>query len=87
MNELFNEVKTTIVEALNLNITPEEIGNDELLFEGGIGLDSVDGLELLVAIERAFDIEIDDSDLGGEVLKNVHSLVDFIERKRGEKQA
>lgn len=85
MNQLFNEVKETIVEELNLNIAPSEIGDDVLLFEGGIGLDSVDGLELLVAVERRFDIEIDDSDLGGDVLKSVHSLVDFIERKRAEK--
>lgn len=85
MNQLFDEVKETIVEELNLNIAPSEIGDDVLLFEGGIGLDSVDGLELLVAVERRFDIEIDDSDLGGDVLKSVHSLVDFIERKRAEK--
>ena len=52
MKELFDEVKTTIVEELNLSIKPSEIGDDVLLFEGGIGLDSVDGLELLVAIER-----------------------------------
>jgi len=82
MNKLYDEVKTTIVEALNLNLTPSEIGDDVLLFEGGIGLDSIDGLELLVAIERRFDIEIDDSDLGGDVIKSVHSLVDFIERKK-----
>lgn len=82
MNILYDEVKTTIVEALNLNITASEIGDDVLLFEGGIGLDSVDGLELLVALERRFDIEIDDSDLGVEVLESVHSLVNFIERKR-----
>lgn len=82
MNKLYDEVKATIVEALNLNITPSDIGDDVLLFEGGIGLDSIDGLELLVAIERRFDIEIDDSDLGGDVIKSVHSLVDFIERKK-----
>lgn len=85
MNQLFSEIKKTIVEELNLNITPSEIGDDVLLFEGGIGLDSVDGLELLVAVERKFDIEIDDSDLGGDILKSVHSLADFIERKRAEK--
>ena len=37
-----------------------------------------------MAVERAFDIEIDDSDLGGDVLKNVNSLVSFIEAKRKE---
>jgi len=84
MSQLFDEVKETIVEELNLNIAPSEIGDDVLLFEGGIGLDSVDGLELLVAIERKFDIEIDDSDLGGDILKSVRSLVYFIERKKSE---
>lgn len=81
---LHDEVKNTIIHSLNLNILPEDIGNDVPLFEGGIGLDSIDGLELLVAIERVFDIEIDDSDLGGDVLKNVNSLVSFIEAKRKE---
>lgn len=84
MNQLFNDVKATIVEELNLNIAPSEIGDDIPLFEDGIGLDSVDGLELLVAIERKFDIEIDDGDLGGDVLKNVRSIAEFIERKRAE---
>ncbi|MFR9309032.1 acyl carrier protein [Hydrogeniiclostridium mannosilyticum] len=81
---LHDEVKNTIIHSLNLNILPADIGNDVPLFEGGIGLDSIDGLELLVAVERAFDIEIDDSDLGGDVLKNVNSLVSFIEAKRKE---
>ena len=81
---LHDEVKNTIIHSLNLNILPADIGNDVPLFEGGIGLDSIDGLELLVAVERAFDIEIDDSDLGGDVLKNVNSLVSFIESKRKE---
>ena len=81
---LHDEVKNTIIHSLNLNILPAVIGNDVPLFEGGIGLDSIDGLELLVAVERAFDIEIDDSDLGGDVLKNVNSLVSFIEAKRKE---
>ncbi|GLC81974.1 acyl carrier protein [Lacrimispora brassicae] len=82
MNSLYEEVKKTIVDSLNLDINVSEIGDDVLLFDGGIGLDSVDGLELLVAIERKFDIEIDDTDLGGDVLKNVNSLVAFIENKR-----
>ena len=81
---LHDEVKNTIIHSLNLNILPADIGNDVPLFEGGIGLDSIDGLELLVAVERAFDIEIDDRDLGGDVLKNVNSLVSFIEAKRKE---
>ena len=81
---LHDEVKNTIIHSLNLNILPADIGNDVPLFEGGIGLDSIDGLELLVAVERAFDIEIDDSDLGGDVLKTVNSLVSFIEAKRKE---
>lgn len=81
---LHDEVKKTIVQSLNLSILPSEIGDDVPLFEGGIGLDSIDGLELLVAIERIFDIEIDDSDLGGDMLKNVNSLVSFIESKRKE---
>ena len=48
---LHDEVKNTIIHSLNLNILPADIGNDVPLFEGGIGLDSIDGLELLVAVE------------------------------------
>jgi acyl carrier protein len=81
---LNDEVKKTIVQSLNLSISTDEIGDDVPLFEGGIGLDSIDGLELLVAIERIFDIEINDSDLGGDVLKSVNTLVSFIELKRKE---
>ncbi len=82
MKNLNDEIKETIVEVLNLNIKPNEIDDDVLLFEGGIGLDSIDGLELLVAVERKFDIEIDDNDLGSDIIKNVNNLAAFIQGKR-----
>ncbi|MBW2006679.1 MAG: acyl carrier protein [Deltaproteobacteria bacterium] len=54
-----------IIETLKLeDVTAEEIGNDSPLFGDGLGLDSIDALELVVAIEKHFDVIIEDEDVG-----------------------
>jgi len=58
MTDKHNELKLLIIEALNLEETPEEIGTDEPLFVSGLGLDSIDALELAVAIERKYGIKL-----------------------------
>ena len=59
MDELKNELKKYIIEELNLeDMSPEEIGNDEPLFGDGLGLDSIDALELVVILEQHYGIKI-----------------------------
>ena len=74
-----SRVKRLIVESLNLDgITPEMIDEHAPLFGDGLGLDSVDALELVVALEREFGIKIKSQELGQDVFSSVTSLSSFI---------
>lgn len=74
-----SRVKRLIVESLNLDgMTPEMIDEHAPLFGDGLGLDSVDALELVVALEREFGIKIKSQELGREVFSSVISLSRFI---------
>ena len=81
-NEHINRrIKEVIVEALNLQVHPEEISDDESLFGGGMGLDSTATLEIIFAVEEAFDIEVDDEELRIELFDSVRTLTQYVEQK------
>ncbi len=86
MEELELEVKTLIVDALKLeDIEPAEIDSEEPLFGEGLGLDSIDALELGVALRKAFGIKIDSvTDEVKQHFANVRSLARFIQSQRAE---
>jgi acyl carrier protein len=76
---LSQRLKEIIVEALNLEgLTPERIGDEEPLFGDGLGLDSVDALELVVALEREYGIKIRSNEIDPQAFANVSSLARFI---------
>ena len=61
--EIQDQLKEIIVETLNLDdVTPESIESDQSLFESGLGLDSIDVLELVVRIEKEFGVKIENSE-------------------------
>jgi acyl carrier protein len=75
-------IKRLIVESLHLEgMRPEMIGDEEPLFGEGLGLDSVDALELVVALEKEFGIKIKSQELGREVFSSVSTLSQFIEAR------
>jgi acyl carrier protein len=75
-----SRIKRLIVSSLNLDgIKPEMIDDEAPLFGEGLGLDSVDALELVVALEKEFGIKIKSQELGREVFSSVASLSQFIE--------
>lgn len=79
------EIKELIVSALKLtDVTAAEIGDDEPLFVEGLGLDSVDGLELVLAVEQKFGMKIEDSKVGAEVLASAQKLTDFVNARLAE---
>jgi acyl carrier protein len=83
--ELKQQLKKQIIEFLNLtNLKPEDIKDDEPLFGEGLGLDSIDSLELIVLLKRQYGIIIQDPKEGRKVLVNVNTMVDYIENKRIE---
>ena len=84
MKALSEEVKLLIIETLDLeDIVPDDINDDEALFVDGLGLDSIDALELGVAIKKAFDVQIDNnSEDSKKHFYSVKSLCKFIESGR-----
>ncbi|MEY2428667.1 MAG: acyl carrier protein [Verrucomicrobiota bacterium] len=83
MHALTSELKPRIIESLRLeDITPEEIGDDTPLFGTGLGLDSIDALELVVMLERHYGIVIKDIEEGRPAFQSVRALADFIQAKR-----
>jgi acyl carrier protein len=73
-------IKRLIVDSLNLEgMRPEMIADEAPLFGEGLGLDSVDALELVVALEKEFGIKIKSQEIGREVFSSVSTLSQFIE--------
>lgn len=85
MSEVVNvqsRIQRLIVESLNLDgMTPEMIDVEAPLFGEGLGLDSVDALELVVALEKEFGIKIKSQELAPDVFSSVSSLSQFIETR------
>jgi acyl carrier protein len=79
---LAGEVKVAIVRCLRMPIKPEEITDDMLLFDEGLGLDSIDALEIVLELQRSFGVEISDEQVGKRVLRSVGTIVEFIESSR-----
>ena len=77
------ELKTKIIESLNLqDIAPEQIEDDAPLFGAGLGLDSIDALELVVMLEKNYGIVIKDIEEGRPAFNSVRTLADFIDTRR-----
>jgi len=73
------EFKKHMIQYLNLlEITPEDIADDQPLFGEGLALDSIDSLELAVLLEREYNIKITDPKEGRKIFVNVNTIVDYI---------
>ena len=80
--ELYKYLKKMIIDTLRLEeITAEEIKDDAPLFKEGLGLDSIDALELVVAIENIFNVIIEDEDVGKRAFASVNALARFIQEE------
>ncbi|MCH7227871.1 acyl carrier protein [Haloferula sp. A504] len=78
--ELRQKIKEVMVEELMLDFEPEEIGDDTPIFGAeGLGLDSVDALQLVVAIEKHFGLKVGDAEKAKEVLRSVETIAKAIE--------
>jgi acyl carrier protein len=78
-------IKEMLVKNLMLQTTPDQIGDDLPLFGvGGLGLDSIDALELVVSLEKTFGVGVPNSEVAGRALRTVNTIRDYILEKRGE---
>ncbi len=85
MSELKNRIKNLIVDRLNLRIKPEQIRDDVPIFgstEGGLGLDSIDALDLAVGLFEEFEVEVGQKDM--HIFANVDSIAAFVAGKLPE---
>ena len=79
MQELEQEIKELIIESLNLeDVAAADIQTDAPLFVEGLGLDSIDALELGLALQRRYGIVISDSETGREHFASVRRLAEFV---------
>lgn len=77
--ELKEQLKRQIIQFLNLtDLTPADIKDDEPLFGDGLGLDSIDSLELIVLLKKEYSIDIRDPREGRKVLVDVATMADYI---------
>ena len=84
MEELIVELKQRIIEALNLEeMTPDDIDTDTPLFgEDGLGLDSIDALELIVLMEKRYGIKLASPAEGKAIFKSVRTIAEFVNENR-----
>ncbi|WP_179345196.1 phosphopantetheine-binding protein [Winogradskyella ursingii] len=83
MNELKLELKEKIIEQLNLEeFTVTDIDDDDALFGDGLGLDSIDALELIVMLDKDYGIQLTDPKEGKEVFQSITVLANYIAEHR-----
>lgn len=83
MNTLIDQLKNQIIEALNLeDMTAQDIDSEAPLFGEGLGLDSIDALELIVLLEREYGIKLTNPAEGKEIFRSVTSIADFVSKNR-----
>jgi acyl carrier protein len=81
--DLKKEIKEKLIEQLNLvDLTPEDIVDDSPLFGEGLGLDSIDALEIIVLLDNDYGIRLTNPEQGKEVFYSINTLVSFIEKNQ-----
>jgi len=79
MDELILKLKKEVIEQLNLeDVTPDDINPDSPLFGEGLGLDSIDALELIVLLEKNYGIKIEDPKDGKKIFFSIRSMAEYI---------
>lgn len=85
MTELREELKRKIIEQLNLEeFTVADIADDDALFGDGLGLDSIDALELIVMLDKDYDIQLTNPEEGKEIFQSIAVLANYITEKRSK---
>ena len=85
MEALIAELKIKIIDTLSLlDVAPEDIGDDDLLVGGDLGIDSIDVLELVLMLEKDYGVKIESKDVGVQAFASVRALAGFVEKNRSK---
>jgi acyl carrier protein len=80
MEKLMADLKIKIINALNLqHLKPEDIGDDQPLFVHGLGLDSIDALELIVLLQQDYGVKVTDPKEGPKIFQSVKTMAEYIQ--------
>ena len=80
------KLKELLVSNLNMEgVTPDQIKDDDALFGEGLGLDSLDAVEIIVVVEKTYRVRIDTQETGRKVIRSINTLAQFI-RQRTEQE-
>ncbi|HYG38674.1 MAG TPA: phosphopantetheine-binding protein [Cytophagales bacterium] len=83
MDALITDLKGKIIHQLNLeDVKPEDIDDNAPLFGSGLGLDSIDALELIVLLEKNYGLKIENPEAGKEIFSSIKSMADFIKENK-----
>lgn len=83
MEELILELKKEIIDALNLEeMTPDDIDTDAPLFGDGLGLDSIDALEIIVLLEKKYGIKLANAAEGKAIFTSIRSIAEYVAQHR-----
>ncbi len=83
MEELILKIKEQVIEVLNLeDVEPDDIDTDDPLFGDGLGLDSIDALELIVLLEKQYGIKIEDPKDGKKIFYSIRTIAEYIEENK-----
>ena len=83
--ELKREIKQLIIDALNIpDVKPEDVLDSASLFEGegSLNIDSVDALEIVMALQKRYGVRVDDKNPGQFVIRSIDTIADFVARER-----
>lgn len=85
MDELMYKLKGQIIKQLSLNDKkPEDIGDDEPLFVEGLGLDSIDALELIVLLQQEYKVKLNNAEEGQSVFRSVRTMAQYITEQQAK---
>ena len=88
MNDLSRKLKELLIERLKFeDMTPDDIPDDEPLFGGGLGLDSIDALEIVVMLESEFGIKVKNETSARDSFRSITSLANYVEGKLAQERA
>jgi len=83
MEALIAELKVKIIAVLSLlDVTPEDIGDDDRFVGGDLGIDSIDVLELVLMLEKDYGVKIESKEMGMEAFASVRALAEFVGKNR-----